>query len=241
VSELPSLERALADAARRRYGRPRWRPAFPPAARLVTAGLGVAAAIAAIAVAAVTLSSPSGPARTDERAATPQAARWTTTVDAERGFAVSLPPGWSLSAERLTPHLDDPRELLSAGTFPLRFREAPCAHMPIGALRTMGPTDGFVTVMERGHDRGSRWTEFAPRPRRFDARAQFERGDVADCLDDGRGLVESWLPFTDAGRHFYAIVVLGADAPDAIRAEAFAILDRLRFDPTAQPDWRSTP
>lgn len=238
MSELPSLERALADAARRRYGRPWWRPTVPRAARLVAAGLAVAAAIV---VAAVVLSNGPGPAVTDERPATSPAARWTAATNAERGFAVSLPPGWRLSPERLTPSLGDPRELLSAGTFPLRFREAPCGHMPIGALRTMGPEDGFVTLLERGREQRSRWSEFPPRPGRFAVGARGERrGDVSECLGGGPELVEFWLPFTDADRHFYAMVVLGSHAPDDVRAEAFAILDRLWLDPAVQPDWRSS-
>jgi hypothetical protein len=241
VSELPFLERALADAARRRYGRPWWRPAVPLAARRVAAGLAVAATVAAVAAGAVALSRGTDPERADERPATGPAAHWTTTTNADRGLTVSLPRGWRLSSERLTPRLGDPRELLSAGTFPLRFREGPCSHLPIGALRTMGPADGFVTVLERGNDRRSRWSEFPPRPRRFAEGAEPMRdGDVSACLGGGPELVEFWLPFTDAGRHFYAMVVVGADAPDRVRAEAFAILDRLRFDPAAQPDWPSS-
>jgi hypothetical protein len=48
------------------------------------------------------------------------------------------------------------------------------------------------------------------------------------------------MPFTDAGRQFYAMVVLGPDASAKVRAEAFAILDRLRFDPAVQPDWQAS-
>ena len=53
--------------------------------------------------------------------------------------------------------------------------------------------------------------------------------------------VEYWLPFSDANRRFYALVVLGPHASKETRDQAFAILDRLRFDPAAQPSWKSSP
>jgi len=166
---------------------------------------------------------------------------WKGGGDPARGYAVDLPPGWQLAPESLTPHLTEPRELLSAGTFPLRFREGPCNHMPTGALRAMGRADGFVTILERGRDPGSRWSEFTPRPERFAGSAEPQRGDVVDCLDGTLDAVEYWMPFTDAQRHFYAMVVLGRDAPEHVRREAFAVLDGLRFDPAAQPDWDASP
>lgn len=165
---------------------------------------------------------------------------WTTGADPARGYEVRLPPGWQLSSESLTPRLTEPRELLSAGTFPLRFREAPCNHMPVGALRAIGPEDGFVTILERGRDPGSSWSEFAPRPDRFAGSAEPQRGDVSDCLDAQPGLVEYWTPFTDADRHLYAMVVLGPEASESIRSEAFALLDSLRLDPV-QPGWEASP
>jgi hypothetical protein len=38
-----------------------------------------------------------------------------------------------------------------------------------------------------------------------------------------------------------ALVLLGPRAPRQIRDEAFGILDRLRFHPSARPGWKSTP
>jgi hypothetical protein len=40
-----------------------------------------------------------------------------------------------------------------------------------------------------------------------------------------------WLPFSDKGHTFYALVVIGRDASPAVQAETFAILDLLRFEP----------
>ncbi len=240
MTELPALERALLDAARRRHERPWWRP-LPVAARRLASGVALTAAVAAVVLAVLAVTDGSGPAGTDERPASPPAERWTTTADERRGFEVSVPSGWQLAAATLTPNLGDPHELLSAGTFPLRFRAGACNHVPTGALETMGRTDGFVTVQERGRAPRSQRAGFPPRPERFAARASPHRGDVSGCLPDARGLVEFWLPFSDAGRHFYAMVVLGGDAPASVRAEAFAVLDRLRFDPAAKPGWKSSP
>jgi hypothetical protein len=240
VSELPALETALLDAARRRYGRAWWRSAVPRAVRRTTAGVALAATAVVLVVVAVTLLRGSDPVGTDERPATQPPQTWVTTVNDQRGFKVSVPPGWQLSAETLTPRLTEPREVLSAGTFPLRFRESSCNHVPSGALAAMGPRDGFVTVQERGRDPGSSWSEFPPRPKRFADQATPERGDVAGCLNGGPSLVEFWVPFSDADRHFYALVVVGADAPPEVRAQAFEILDRLKFDPAVQPDWRAS-
>ena len=160
-------------------------------------------------------------------------------MNKSRGFTVSLPPGWQLSSESLTPGLADPRELLSAATFPLRFREGRCAHMPDGALMAMGPDDGFVSVQERGGR--SSLAGFPPRPASFGASVEQRDGDIASCLGHTADTVKYWMPFRDAHRRFYALVVLGRRAPEKIRDDAFAILDRLRFDPTVQPDWTSRP
>jgi len=107
MSELPLLERALREAADRRYGRPGWRPTVRRGLRPVV----LAALAAAIAVVVVSLLVGSGPAGTDERRAARPADRWTTTLNEARGFEVSLPPGWALSDMSLTPQLLDPRAL----------------------------------------------------------------------------------------------------------------------------------
>jgi hypothetical protein len=226
VSELPHLERLLLEAAHRRYGRRRW------PRRLAIA----AAAAMAVIVAAALLSA--GPEPSDERAVTRPADDWTTTVNEAHGFTVALPPGWRLATESLTPALSDPREILSAGTFPLAYRPSACNHMPTGALRAIGPGDGFVTVEERG--RGGSTVGFPARPASFGGTAEQRSGDVAACLGDGSRAHEYWIPFRDAGRRFYALVVLGPRASRQTKEEAFAILDRLRFE-RVQPSWRSTP
>jgi hypothetical protein len=233
VSELPQLEQALSEAAHRRYGRAWWHPR-------VARGLAAAAALAVVAIVSVAVLA----AVSDEpaeRAATPPADPWTTTVNKPRGFTLSLPPGWQLSAESLTPYLADPRELLSAATFPLAYRHGRCNHMPDGALRALGPADGFVSVQERGGRPRRNPAGFPARPASFGALAEQRRGDIESCLGGNPDTVEYWLPFSDANRRFYALVVLGPHASKQTRDQAFAILDRLRFDPAAQPSWKSSP
>lgn len=235
MSELPQLERALDEAAHRRYGGAWWRPRAPRAVVL-------AAAVAAVAIVSVAvLSAVSNRAGSDERPATPPGDGWTTAVIKSHGLTVGLPPGWRLSAESLTPHLSDPREVMSAATFPLRFRSGRCNHMPDGALAAIGPADGFVSVQERGRSPHASSRDFPPRPAVFDAGAKQHPGDVAGCLGGTPKTVEYWIPFSDANRRFYALVVLGPRAPEQTRDEAFAILDRLHFDPTPQPKRRSSP
>jgi hypothetical protein len=83
----------------------------------------------------------------------------------------------------------------------------------------------------------SKWPEFRPRPSSFEAEAA---GSPQPACGDRPGTETSWLPFTDAGRHFYALVVIGPDAPRRVHEKAFGLLNSLRFDPAVQPDWPSS-
>jgi hypothetical protein len=240
VTELPAVEAALLEAAKRRYGHPRWRYVLPRVARRATIAIALAAAAAAAVIAVVTVATTSDESGTDERPATRADEGWTTTANDKRGFEVSLPSAWQLSTESLTPKLTDPRELFSAATFPLQFQASACNHVPAGALRSMGLGDGLVTVQERGRDPRSSWSEFPRRPEHFADTASPEQGDVTGCLGGRARLVEFWMPFTDAGRHFYAMVVLGPEATAEVRTQAFEILDRLRLDPAVLPQWRAS-
>lgn len=70
-------------------------------------------------------------------------------VDPARGFEVEYPEGWFLASESVTPHAGVGPDLFAVGTFVLRPDESRCAHMPVGALDDLGPTDAFVAVKER--------------------------------------------------------------------------------------------
>lgn len=163
-------------------------------------------------------------------------AGWTTHRDTSRGVKVSLPAGWQRAEKPVSP-LTDPREVLAAGTYPLRYRPTNCDAFAGSARQDLRPADALVTIQERGYDRSSEWLDFPSRPRRFPTTGA--EGPEPAC-GDRPGTTTHWLPFTDAGRHFYALLVIGPDAPASVRKEAFAVLDSLRFDASAKPTWRAS-
>jgi hypothetical protein len=167
------------------------------------------------------------PVETRDVAAAPQVPEeWTTYRDRARGFSVTYPPGWFRAGTRLTPHLADPRELLSLATYPLRPGSDRCAqHIPVNALDDLGPTDAFLTIQER---RDPSTEHSPPRPDRFELPAD-TRSDANIC-EAGRALTE-WIAFRDEGRAFYALYAVGPRADDDTRSDLLRILDRLEFEP----------
>lgn len=160
---------------------------------------------------------------------------WTNYQSAEWGYTVSFPTSWR-RAESPVSRITDPREILALGTFPPRHRPTNCEAFAGSAREDLGPSDAFLTILERGVDRGAEWLDFPPRPNRFGPTPENAEGADPACGDrrrtDGR-----WLNFTDAGRHFHVLMVFGPDAPPAVRRDAWQILNSLRLDPSAQPDW----
>ncbi len=77
-------------------------------------------------------------------------------------------------------------------------------------------------------------------PREVLAAGTEAAGSPQPACGDRPGTETSWLPFTDAGRHFYALMVIGPNAPRGVHEEAFGLLDSVRFDPAVQPDWPSS-
>jgi hypothetical protein len=153
------------------------------------------------------------------------------------GLTAELPAGWQQAAGKLT-RLEDPREALSVGTFPLRYRQAGCYQMPSSALDDLGAGDALVTLQERGTDPKSSWPDFPQRPTHFGPTPGDTSSDAPACAPRGR-FVSHWFRFTDAGRHFHVLVAFGPDASAATREQAWAILDSLRVDPAVRPDWES--
>jgi hypothetical protein len=214
VSEFPAFEAALMVAARRRYGWRRWRP-HAAAAVIAAAAAGVVLLVARPAAPDVEL---------------PAEAHWTTTSVPRYGLAVSLPAGWRLAARSLTPNLYDPREIMTATTFPAVPVPRACTPFPAVAL---GPGDALVSVQERAAVAG-----FARRPGHF---GRAPASPIAVRMVEGcvgaAGEV-SYQDFSDGLRNFHALVVLDARASARVRDQAYAILDRLRFDPRFVPWWR---
>jgi hypothetical protein len=159
--------------------------------------------------------------------------------DSVHGFAVELPPGWQRATASLTPNLDDPREILSVATFPLRYRETDCGHVPTSALDGLGPSDAFVTLQERGLDPNSTWPDFPSRPAHFGPQLGGSNADASECAPGAR-FINNWFGLTDGGRHFHVLVAFGPKAPATVQRQAWQILDSLKIDPRVRPDWRSS-
>jgi hypothetical protein len=148
----------------------------------------------------------------------PAAHRPAAAVVRENDLVAQLPPGWVAATRSLTPDLLDPREVLAVGTYPLRYRRTGCAHMPDSALADLGAGDAFVTLMER--PRVSRG--FPPRPVRFGP----VLGGRSECIPDS--VAEShWFTFSDRGRAFHVLVAFGPRTAQAIKDQAWGILDGL--------------
>ena len=157
-----------------------------------------------------------------------------STLAVGRGVTVALPPGWQRAETSLTPHLTDPREVLSVATFPLPPpRREDCAHMPVSALEDLGPRDALITLQERG--RGG--TAFPARPERFgpDLGGPSEAGG---CAARAR-FRDHWFGFAEHGRGFHVLVAFGPEATAATQEETWGVLDSLRVDPDVRPDWDS--
>ena len=102
MSEFPAFEASLLRAAHRRYGWRRWRPR-------------VAFALVAAAAAGVMLLLVARPRRAIRSGS--RRRRWKTVSVPAYGVDVSLPEGWQIAPRSLTPHLLDPREIVTATTF----------------------------------------------------------------------------------------------------------------------------
>jgi hypothetical protein len=102
--------------------------------------------------------------------------------------------------------------------------------------------DALVTVQEGG--RGSlriNYRSYRPRPQRF--RPELFRGGstFTRCFVGDLPVTDHWFGFSDAGRAFHVLVIVGRSAPASVRTEAWGILDSLRFDPHVRPDWQASP
>jgi hypothetical protein len=155
------------------------------------------------------------------------------------GLSVQLPGGWRSANTNLTPHLVDPREEMSVGTFPLSYRRGECAQFPSGTLERLRPNDAFITVQERGLDPHSTWPDFPPRPARFGPDLG-GGSEVEQCVPERR-FADHWFNFTDGGRHFDVLVVFGLQASQQVQAQAWGILDSLKVNPRVRPDWQASP
>ena len=176
-----------------------------------------------------------------ETAAAPPQARQSAPPVASvqaHGLTAELPRGWQAATESLTPHLTDPREEIAVATFPLRYRETGCAHVPGSALDDLGPGDAFVTLQERGLGVPDGAADFPPRPAHFGP--ELGGPSEASACAAGAQFADHWFGFSDGGRHFHVMVAFGPQATAEVQRQAWAILDGLAVDPGVVPDWRSS-
>jgi hypothetical protein len=170
-----------------------------------------------------------------QQAATPVASLVTVRG---HGLTVELPQGWQSATDSLTPHLVDPREKLAVATFPLRYRQTGCSHVPGSALDDLGPGDAFVTLQERGLGVPDDAPDFPARPARFGPDLGGPSA-ASRCVPTAR-FEDHWFGFSDGGRHFHVMVAFGPQASADVQRQAWAILDSLRVDPGVVPDWQSS-
>src|SRR3954452_5361885 len=94
---------------------------------------------------------------------------------AAHGLSYDLPSGWQTAKRPLTT-TSEPREVLSVGTYPLRYRTGGCYHMPTSALRDLGPRDALITLLAR------RRAHFPLRPAHFGPHRGDGGSDAQDCV-----------------------------------------------------------
>jgi hypothetical protein len=171
------------------------------------------------------------------------AARGTVAVDRERGYRVALPPGWIRASGTITPGIGEPLEILTAATLPIAGADpqGACAPGSRPALDGFTDKDALVTLQESG--RGAlriNPLSHPPRPDSFRPEDFPGGSTLTACLVGGLPVEDHWSGFSDAGRAFHALVIVGRAAPEHVRDEAWSILDRVRFDPAVRPDWKAS-
>jgi hypothetical protein len=132
----------------------------------------------------------------------------------------------------------DPREILSVGSFPLRYRPTDCDAWAGSAQQDLGAGDAFVSVRETGNLSGADYGNFPRRPGHFSA--QFGQGPERSLCPGGHGLLQE-VRFSDAGRNFDVLLGFGSKVSDERRREAYRTVDSLRFDPRKKPGWPASP
>lgn len=147
------------------------------------------------------------------------------------GVELEVPSMWELATETLTPSHNDPLELVSLATFPLSAEHGVCGAFPSQAVVDF-PADGaFITIRERF--RSVEAASFTARPVAFDPQAPPYVLPEGDCLDNtSRGDIGTmrWFPFSESGRFFELIVVIGTETPGWAVADTWDIVNSLEVE-----------
>jgi hypothetical protein len=160
---------------------------------------------------------------------------WTTYRDEQHGLSLTVPSGWHRARRNLTPHLIDPREILSVGSYRLRYKRRSRCRVPgcpLPALDGFGRGDVLISIQERRHVRRPVDAGFAPRRRPFahePMRLRYPSGARWRCVRRVLGQT-TWTAFSDSGRAFYAFVAIGRAATSASRRDARRVIESLAFD-----------
>jgi hypothetical protein len=160
---------------------------------------------------------------------------WISYRDAQQRLSLMLPPGWRRARQSLTPDLIDPREILTVGSYRLRYkRRSRCGvpGCPLPALDGFGRGDVLISIQERRHVRRPVQAGFTPRRRPLalePMRLHYPPGARWRCARRVLGRA-TFTPFTDNGRAFYVFVAVGRAATPAIRRDARRVIESLAFD-----------
>lgn len=166
------------------------------------------------------------------RAAVDPPAGWTTYRDADQRLSVSLPSDWHRARRSLTPDLQEPREILSVASYPLRYDPRSRCRIPgcpLPAVDGLGRGDVLISIQERRS--GAAHFPTRQRPLRQEPMT-LDLGPGKRWLCAKRRLARAtWTPFGDAGRAFYVFVGFGRGVAPETRREVRRVLDSLRFTP----------
>lgn len=166
-----------------------------------------------------------GPEEASLAARSPQDS-WTTYESDDDGFVVSYPSDWFKAGGSLTPNLEDPREIFSAGTFALEPGPSECAQFAGHAMQNMGSHDALVSFQESsGRLEDASAIDLPEMPFTLETGYPTE---ARDCLVDPTPFTDRLIPFRYGNRSFYAYVAWGEDASSSTRSDILKILDSFK-------------
>jgi hypothetical protein len=151
-----------------------------------------------------------------------------THADEDRGFTVTYPADWTRSTEPPDPQVVDPVELVTMATYGPEVGFPGCETFP----PEVGDDDAYVQVLER--DPNYQRETFPQRPAQFTPEGSQPFSGWKDCNGFSPNYDAYWIPFSDAGRNFYAFVAIGPEASEAREADAWEALNSLEVEPLVE-------
>lgn len=209
----------------------------------VLALVGVGAAVTAI---VTNGEHDAGVARTPEPSQVPSTALppLPTTIGGavDPGVSITgpLPPNWTLTPEPLyfdVGGLPTPRSESSVATFPVPATPSPICDYPIAALEALGPTDGFVSVVDS--EPGPFYVDPRPEPSAFlppaepVSQQEIGQADISTqpCLSRAGDFRFAATGFLENDRMVVVYVAIGLNAPPNLESDIEAIVSRVEVPP----------